>query len=794
MSSLEGTIPSLLQGVSQQIPRERKDGQLGAQVNMLSDPVTGIRRRPPAMLLNNATGITAPTTGNLFTAYIERGTDGRHLVINTTTGQWWLLAKNTGAVVNSGTNSYLQASIGAASIQTASINGLTYILNTEKQPATATSNTGKLNPANTGFMLITSASFSKSWDVTVSWTGGSVTGRFTTWDSSEAGNAAWTGANYVLNALRNGTDGQGNSAQSPSPITPINAEVTAAGGTVTVSNNTMFITGLPNCTVTTASGSTFAVASNQMRVNQESDLPYALPSAANGAICRVGAAGADATYYQFDYANRIWNEVGAYNSTSSITNMPLELAADDNIIARTFEGRLAGDDDTNADPYFVDNGYITGIAAFQGRLVILSGAGISMSASGLYTRFYRSTVTSLLDTDRIDIASASAQDSVFRNALQFNRDLVVFGDSMQAVVPGSGALTPTNASVSLTSEFSADSRVSPIVAGQTVLYPNRRNSDYAGILEFVPSPYTASQYTSTDATVHLPRYIPGRIVKMSLSSVTNIGFIQYSGETKSLLVHEYLWDTEGKKQAAWHKWTFQQEILSVHSQSEVMYLFTRNPSTGIVQIQTIDPRAGFVADGVYNMPYTDAQVGVVVSGGKFTVPANLQGGAYATDLLLTYPSSSALSGDVVGVASYAGTVGTVSRGVPDGTYTCGFKIPSSFTITPPILKDGNGNIVGSGHVRLIRLDAAARKSGNFDVAVVDSSRSISNSGEYSGLIMNSSELSPDLAPRFDLGNIIVPCRTNSDTTEVTFSTDLALEMNILDISYILKYNQRRSRV
>ena len=43
---VDGVIPSLLQGVSQQIPRERLPGQVGAQLNMVSDLVTGIRRRP----------------------------------------------------------------------------------------------------------------------------------------------------------------------------------------------------------------------------------------------------------------------------------------------------------------------------------------------------------------------------------------------------------------------------------------------------------------------------------------------------------------------------------------------------------------------------------------------------------------------------------------------------------------------------------------------------------------------------------------------------------------------------
>lgn len=789
MAALEGTIPSLLQGVSQQIPRERQPGQLGLQVNMLSDPVTSLRRRPAALLLQDATGITAPDTGFLFTAYIERGTDGRHLLINTRTGQWWLLARNTGSIIRSGQNSYLITQIGAVSIQTASVGGLTYILNTEMQPRTQVDNTGKLDPTTTGFFrLITSVLAGKEWSITVSRSNGpDIRESYTIPGNNTIPEGA--SATFIINLLVNGGESGGQTVQG------LRSRLDGIG-TVEIdsSGTTIFFSGIPGCAITTASGTTYAAVSNQSRVAQESDLPASLPASANGTLCAVGQAGSDSTWYRYVHEQRTWEEVGGYNSISSITNMPLELAADDNIIVRDFEGRLSGDDTTNVNPYFVDNGFITGIAAFQGRLVILSGAGISMSASGLYQRFYRSTVTSLLDTDRIDIASASAQDSTFRTALQFNRDLVVFGDSMQAVVPGGAALSPTNASVSLTSEFSSDSRVVPIVAGQTVLYPNRRNSGYAGVLEFVPSPYTGSQYTTTDATAHLPRYIPGRIMKMVLSSVTNIGFIQYSGERNSLLVHEYLWSGEGKTQAAWHKWTFQQEVLSAHSQSEVMYIFTRNPSTAQVQVQTIDPREGFTSAGLYEVPYLDARFTVQVSGGQFTVPLHLRGGNYLQDLSLAFTEASTSAGDSVGVRSYSGDVGTVVRGVPDGMYYLGFKIPSSFTITPPMIKDQADNLVGSGHVRLLRLDAAARKSGPFYVRVLDTARDISNEGEYSGLLLNSHELAPNLAQRFELGNVIIPCRTNSDTTEVTFSTDDTLEMNILDISYILKYSQRRRRI
>lgn len=775
----EGTMPSLLQGVSQQIPRERQPGQLGALQNMLCDPVTGLRRRPPARSVSLTT-MPAPADDFLFTAYIERGTDGRHLLINTQTGYWQLLSKDTGTLVNSGTSTYLQTSIGATSIQTASINGLTYILNTEKQPVTTVSNTGRIDPSTTGFFYITTAAFEKTWSVTVQSSdlpGGSVTG------TTESGS----------------TENYGIQGKPAAVIDRLYTDLVTNGipaANIVKFEQYLFFRGLSGINVTSDSGKTYAVWSNQSRVDLESDLPASLPAAADGCMCRVGKAGSDPAYYRYDYASRSWEEVGAYGSISSISNMPLELAVDDNIIVRNFEGRLAGDDDTNKDPAFVENGYITGIAAFQGRLVLLSGASVCMSASGLYQRFYRSTVTSLLDTDRIDIASASAQDSVFRTAIQFNRDLAVFGDSMQAVVPGGSALTPTNASISLTSEFSCDSRVSPIVTGQTVLYANRRNQSYAGLLEFIPSAYTSSQYVSQDATVHLPKYIPGRIMSMDVSSVTNIGFFRYSGERNALLVYEFLWGSDGaKSQAAYHKWVLPATILNMHAQSELMYLFVRG-ANGNVQALQVDPREGFVAGAAYDYPYVDLPLAVTVSSRSFSLPAALRfSGITVEDIALAYKEDATAAGSELGLSSLDASwnVQTV-RGVPDGSYYVGLRTDALAKLTPPMLKDQNDNLVGSGHVRLLRLDIAIRSSGDFDVEVLDTTRDVDTTDEVSGVLMNSKELAPGLPLKADLGNIIIPCRTNSDTTEVTLSTSGTQEMNVLDVSYILRYNQRRQRV
>lgn len=789
--SLEGTIQSLLQGVSQQIPRERQPGQLGAQLNMLSDPVSGIRRRPPAEIVWESS-IDNPDLDSLYTEYVERGSDGRHLLINTSNGNWWLLSKDGKSIVNSGNDPYFVTTVGQTSIQTASIAGLTYILNTEMAPNATVDNTGRIDPSTTGFFYIKTVAFQKRWEVTVSWTGGSVSGYYNAPDASHSESAEWVSASYVVRALIDGDpNGRG-----------IGSAITEAGGSISRFEGYMYISGLPNLVVSTSAGDTYAVASGQSRVHQEQDLPAQLPAQAHGTMCQVGTASAETAWYQFDYNSRTWSEVGAYGSISKITNMPRELAADDNIIAREWEGRLAGNDENNQDPGFIENGYITGIAAFQGRLVLLSGSVVDMSASGLYQRFYRSTVTSLLDTDRISISSASAQDSVYRTAIQFNRDLVLFANSMQAVVPGSVVLTPTNASISITSTYECDSRVMPVMAGQTVIYPNKRNNSYAGILELIPSPYTASQYTTQDATVHLPRYIPGRVLQMQNSSVTNMAFVRMSGQRKSLLVYEFMWGGQdgGKVQAAWHQWTFPYNILSVQALEDEVFLYLQGPSPGNkLLILSMDPREGYNLGMEYTNAYSDLQTQVTVSGGVLDVPAVLRpvgwADTYKEDLILTYPANSPMGPTEVGLKDIAGTNQlSVVRGVPDGQYILGRRYNSAFTLTTPVLRDQNDKLVGSGHVRLLRLDVAVRNSGHFDVHVTDTPRDVDWSGELTGILMNSKELTLGQTLRMDLATITVPCRTNADTTEITLYTKGSQELNVLDISYILRYNQRRRRI
>lgn len=775
-SSLEGTYKSLLQGVSQQVPRLRLEGQVNEQTNMLADPVTAIRRRPGTPL-SAAFNFGPVNDNNLYTQYLERGADGRNLVINTSTGSWWLLNKDANGVVASGSDAYFIASGGASSIQSTSVGGETFILNIQQGPQSYMSTT-KRDPATTGWYFTKVGAFSKAYTLTV-----------------KRGGDTFTATYNTPSSIRE--DGQPDPVPMTAP-TYITGELVkqlqAHGIDVHQQDMYLYVTGNATVSVSSTAGSSYVGYSGVSNVPLLTDLPAIIPTGGNGLMMSVGTDGNALTWYRWDEPTNSWKEDSSYGSPAGIRNMPRVLVVD-SITAPDFEGRLSGDDITNEVPTFLDQGVITGMTTYQGRLVLLSGAFVTMSKSGNPYRFYRSTVTELQPGDRIDIGIGSSQNSVLRRGIQFNRDLVLFGDSVQAVVTGGGnIITPQTAAISLTSEESCVSKITPMQAGQTVLYPFKRSSKFSGFLELIPSQYTSSQYVSQDATGHIPEYMGGDIRLTTASNVVNMCVTAGSGNPKELYVHEYQWSSEGKQQAAWHKWNLPYNAASIHFAREKLIVLMWDGAN--VYVTAIDPREGYDNQTVSSLPYLDLYSTITVSGGTFTVPEHLRtlvtsgyslGLAFATGTAAT---------EEAGIASFNTStwVGMVELGVPDGQYWLGVKFDSRFTPSPPILKDDAGKEVGSGHVRLVRMEVAVRNTGKFTTRVKDVRTDVDHTADYTGLFMNSPELVPNYPLIISQANVLVPCRTLADTTEVTFSTDGTHDMNLIDISYLLRYNQRRRRI
>ena len=779
-AALDGALKSIIQGVSQQVPRERLDGQVSLQTNMLSDVVRGMRRRP-GMRLRTVDGINfGPpwTREQLFACSVDVGDTAVHVIINTATGSLLVMNDNFGFLHNV-VYTYLQG-IDASLIQVATLRGFLYICNTGKQPLKVVSLAGLLDPGLTGFFYVPAGQFSKVYNVTVTLAGVTYTGTYTAPNGSAPGDAALTTPDYIATQLATTLNASGSGALG----------VVREGSYVFVKSNGS----TPALSVTSDSGAAYLVTSNASRVAQVSELPKKLPADAEGMLMSVGNDPKKAVWYRYDHdVSNSWLEAGAYGSATSLTNMPIRLSLDGTytVTTPTYEGRLAGNDDSNEDPPFLTKP-VTGFGVFQGRLVILSGPDVCMSAAGKPLRWYRSTVTELLVADPIYIYSGSATSTNFTHCVQFNKDLLLFSKSCQAVVPsGNAVLSPTTAQIVITSSYASTAVVSPIVAGRSLLYFSPRSESFAAVLELVPSNTTDSQYTTNDVSAHIPRYIPGVVRQATASTTSNSVALVSTGDARSLFIQEYLWSGDEKVQAAWHQWTAPADIAATWFVRDTVYVGL--VIDGILYIVQIEPQSGDIIGGL-RRPFSDVYSTVVVTDSTFTLPVSLRTAVTAgAEILVTYGTGT-LAGEWVGVEDINMTTWavTVVRNVPNGQYFVGLRYRSAIAPTPPLLRDSKGVVIGTGTASLIRWELSMQNVGSFE-ALIQRNSEVLEDGTYNGLTYSSEDLLPNSALRAQVARVVVPVRAVAQDTTSTFSTDGEHDLGLLTCEFVMQFHQTRRR-
>lgn len=776
---LEGSYKNLLQGVSQQVAQERLDGQVSSQLNMVSDIVNGLQRRPGTRVIKaNALDGDAYTPDSIFTVYHAAGDEGRHAIVNTSLGKLDIFDADFN-LLGSLTSEYLEATT-AKSIQSAALRGRAYIVNTEVIPTATISNTNKQNPNITGFFFVKSGAYSKTYSVNISTSGGTYTASYTTPDGSTSGDAAKATPDYIATQLMTAINDH-----TPSPFVTC---YRTAGYVFLVCSGSY-----TDLSVTSNSGSSYLGASNQSAVSTVTELPAILPAAGYNSMCAVGNTERTYVWYKYDGTKSVWLETGAWDSTSSISNLFISFSLYDAIDLKleTGEGRLAGGDSNNEDPAFLEVG-ISGISTYQGRLVLLCGAEVVMSASGQPLRYYRSTVTELLDEDPIGIMAGSASAADFMHAIQFNRDLLLFSSTCQAVIPGTSTpISPNNAQIVLTSSYTGDNNTAPIDTGRSILFPVPISENYSGFFEMVPSNYTSSQYTSSDITQHIPKYMPGRFVTSASATNASLAVCKLSGDIKSLFIYQYKWDAESKLQGAWHQWTFPFDVCSVwFCADKILVAFDCNSKLCITAIEL---QAGDTVAGL-TRPLTDLYTTVTVTAGSFTIPELMRGVVSSVeDVLLTYTTGT-LAGDAAGISTLNldTWVATVARNIPDGVYFIGTPFISSIIPTPPVLKDKVGNVFGM-EAKLVRYIVHTSNTGLFNVQVYAGNTKIMDY-DTSAILAASLNLLIEHPIVETLADVIIPVHTTARDSNLILTCSGEHQMRILGIDYVLNYHPRRRRI
>lgn len=777
MSIRESSHKSLLQGVSQQIPRERRQGQVTAQENMLSDAVTNLRRRPGAQYAFNQT-MTGATKDTILAWYTDIAGANVHVILNTINGTVKLLDDTYTVLATLAGGAYLTTD--TKNIRTATIGDEFFLLN-KAATISVTAPAASVSPARRGFFYIASGAFNKTFEVTVATNSGTITAAYTTPTGAGAGDAALSTATYIAGQL-----------------TATLVASMASIGITTVNNVEAYVyiegnTGVTSTVVNSSTGSAFVVVSKDSYVPTEGNLPAKLPTGADTYIMRVGDIRLP-KYYKYSYASTAWLECGVYGSPAGITGMPISItkvAGTWSIVTSAFEGRFAGDDESNPSPHFLTRG-ITGLAVYQGRLVILSGATVLLSAANKPRRFYRSTVTSVLDSDTISVSASANSSAAYEYGVGFQKDLILFSAKYQALIPsGNTAITPKNATVVLTSTNAADMGSPPIVTGRTLMYTAPRSSSFFGVLEMVPSQYTDSQYISEDATPHLPKYLAGQCRFGVSSSVSNMALFSPSADKYSLIVHEYLWEGDKKVQQAWHRWTFKYEVAAVYfANASVYVLFAQNNT---VVGCTIDPRIGLLTVAGTQRPFLDLYSTVSIVANVVTLPAWLlafdPAAPAAVDLTV---GTGALAGEKVGFTVVGPVLHTV-RSYPSGDVALGVNFTSALSPTPPQVKDRNEVVISTSPATILRYIVSVSNSSEYKVVVRDVNTATPDTISVGVLYWSSAELDMGKALNSLESNAVVPCRTSAPTTTLLLYTGGTGELNITAIEYVLKHHQKIKR-
>ncbi|QDH84546.1 putative tail fiber protein [Achromobacter phage vB_AxyP_19-32_Axy21] len=793
MAAFEASYPALLQGVSQQIARERLPGQLTAQDNMLSDTVTGLRRRP-GVKLEYAKSFTDAEAQGVRGMFTDIGGKRYHVLHS---GKQFRLLNEDFTEVDAqpyvfDTSNYFNDGTKAEDIRLTVVGDTLFALNRRQKPVATTMAPVKVQQSEgMGYFTVTTGQYSKFYAVavTIKAPGQSplvLSATYQTPSGAAAGDAALSTVDYISNMLAQ-------RLQAQHPSLGINGTVGTTKA-IYVGN----INNAATCTVSTQSGDNYINTSGARTVPTTGRLAPRMPDDFDGFVMGVGNT-RQKDYFMWSTKDQQWLEsaAAALDTVTGFSNMPVHLERTDGkwyVRNPAYEGMYAGDTYTNPPPKFAEQG-ITGIGTFQGRLVLLSGPFVAMSDSRVPRRFCRTTVTSLLDSDPIYVASSANSSAAYEWCVPFQKDLLLFSSAYQALVPaGNQAITPRTATVLLTSTYAADTRASPVAIGRTLMYSAPRSANYFGMKEMLPSPYTDSQYTSNDSTPHLPKYMPGRCRFAASSNTSNIVVFGASGDEYSLIVHEYLWSGEEKLQQAWHRWTFKYPVSHAYFAADKLVLvFVKG---GTVALGTLDVRAGMLA-GQDRPPFVDLyRPGVIQADGSLTLDTdlwNFDTANMANNLTVCIAQGEERAGDMVGIVSRHGSSVRCEPSHAGAKVMMGLNFVSSVTPTQPMVKDENGVKISSNKLTLLRMLLSMRNSSEFVVTVRDAQSEEDYIGAQGAVYWASHDLALGRPRVAEESLLIVPMRTEADSTLFRMSTDGTGEMNLAGLEYVCRFNQRIRR-
>ena len=613
---LNNTLSNLAGGVTEQYQEARYDSQVSSMVNCIPSITRGVLRRNPLKNIGKLTAPGLPTDiSSAFIYSYDRGTDDeQYIIIIPGNGYTYVFNANTCIhLYTSSSSAYLVAATGDEPkkvFKAITIGDHTFIVNT----------TIKITFTST---VQTNAGFSDMAFYWIKKTASVVTKQYQ--DETTVGMKT-EGYVYTLNGkiVEGGQDTRPAPATDPDLGTAnkIAAKFasTSAQSLVNASNKAVaYKVGFTGSDFSW--GDTFGDEASLgvwQTVDDADKLPTNLPSVLNGFIVQVSggtSAEHDDYYLKYKYANKSWKEIPkpGVQTTLDPTTMPHSLyrTAPHPTTGSIFEfgeykkildvfdttnntwlgvtawgKRKSGGGGDLDDPSFIGRP-ISGIFFHKNRLGFLTGDSLVLSITASYGNFFFQTVQKVLDDDPIDLAIASTDVNILRHAVSTAGTLLLFSDNAQYSLSAGeqGPLTPETATLVSLSNYTYSNNAEAKAISNKVYFTNVVGS-YSQLYTYKITNLTAGQAEAQPMTTHLPTYIANDLEYIIGHDVLGYTFMKEKDSTNNELVVLTTTSTEeGDVQNAFHRWSFDKSIASIHILKNLLYIIFFDGEVGTITLE-----------------------------------------------------------------------------------------------------------------------------------------------------------------------------------------------------------------
>ena len=792
---VSSTIPNLISGVSQQPWNVRLPTQAEEQVNCQSSVTDFLKRRPATRHLARIRDITA--ANGIACHHINRDDTEQYIVMADATGIYIFdLEGNakTVSITGTGAAGYLAAAATTPNrdLRFLTINDYTFVLNRRVTVKTLPDLSPKRPPE--AIVFIKQASYNTTYSINLNGTAYSTT--------TEDGVAP--------------ADQPADKLSSLDICNALAQQLPKETFSVQTSNSTIWIRRHDGGDFTVKvqdSRSNTHTSVCKGKVQRFSDLPTVAPRGFVTEIIGDASSSFDNYFCVFEpsdagdaFGSGTWKETVKPGIPCKLDPATLPHAlirqADGTFTFGPLEWgeRICGDEDSAPFPSFVGR-TLNGLFFYRNRLSFLSGENVVMSEVGEFFNFFLTTVTTLVDSDVVDVAASHTKSSILHHAVAFSGGLLLFSDQSQFVLEHDTVLSNATVSIKPVTEFEASMKATPVSSGKTVFFATDKG-EWGGVREYITLPDNSDQNDASDITAHVPRYVRGNVSRLECSTNEDMLLVLSEEMRTSLWLYKYFWNGSEKIQSAWSRWDMCGEVLSAAILNTGVYLIMQYGDG--VYLEKMDITPGYKDEGETfeycldrKITERDVTLGAYDAINKttaITLPYDIPAGY--TPVVVTRTGGPDAPGNLLRRVDVTGPRTLTVEG-PDAhgrKLFIGIPYESSYTFSTFAIREGDskGNAVTTGRLQLRRLTLNCSNTGFLHMYVTPKFRPTSTY-TFTGRELGHGTNIIGAIPLYT-GTINFPILSLNTQVEVKVGSDSFLPFALVNASWEGFYNTRNARV